>query len=474
MTANDLVAYPFDATALLQLKDNCTFFDACVRQIAKDVVCQGWDVAVDEDAIKNDQGVVDEAEKKRLAGLAPGIEAFLADPNGDLTETIADILEKCVIDWGSVGWLGLEASRGPVAAAKADGGEQPEAASGGPVNGLWHVPAQGIKVHKDKKRYCQIVGQKKVWFKAWGEGKDIGSVDGLPSKGAEGKANELIFYRNYYSLSAYYGAPNCLPATGAILATIGVRDYNLAFFENYGVPAALVEVKGDWEEDAVKLINDFIDSEIKGSSAAHKTVVANPPEGGSITWTPLVTEVKEGHFKLYQRSLRDEILVAYRMPPYRIGIAETGSLGGTTATESTSIYVQSIIEPLQEMVEALIDRTVLRSFGVEKGLGFRLGRIDVSNFAAEVAVVKDLFGMGLVTRAMACARLDLEAPPEDDPARDEYFLANIYVPVADATGATGAAGKADAEIAQLERDVSKAIAAQKINDAEGGKKNGVS
>ncbi|GAH97641.1 unnamed protein product, partial [marine sediment metagenome] len=84
-------------------------------------------------------------------------------------------------------------------------------------------------------------------------------------------ANELIFYKNYYPQSEYYGAPNILPSIGAVMGLIGVRDYNLAFFENYGIPAALIILKGRWSKDTAKQISDFIDVELKGSEQAHKT-----------------------------------------------------------------------------------------------------------------------------------------------------------------------------------------------------------
>ena len=69
-------------------------------------------------------------------------------------------------------------------------------------------------------------------------------------------------------------------------------------------------------------------------------------------------EVKEASFRLHRQDNRDEILAAHGVPPYRVGVAETGSLGGNTARESTEIYKRSVIEPRQEMLESMINKHI--------------------------------------------------------------------------------------------------------------------
>ena len=60
---NDLVALPFEASSLLSLKDNCGYFDACVKQIAKDVIGQGWRLELREGKKENNQ------EKEKILKL---------------------------------------------------------------------------------------------------------------------------------------------------------------------------------------------------------------------------------------------------------------------------------------------------------------------------------------------------------------------------------------------------------------------
>ena len=308
---NGLIPLPFEVSSLLKLQNNCSYFDACVKQIAKDVVGQGWTLQ------PVDSEKESEVEKNK-------IEEFFATSGGDRDETFEDTLERSIIDWGVIGWWGWEISR--------DNKDE--------VNGMWHVPAQTIRVHESHDKYCQVRDNKKVWFKRFGlDDEEINVADGtlLTDSNPDKQANEMIYYRNYYSGSDYYGAPNILPSVGPVLGLIAVRDYNLAFFENYGVPAAIVYLTGKWDKASAKQISNFIDVEIKRTENAHKTIVMHSPEGGTMEWIPLDMKQskKDGSFEWYKKSSSEEVLVVYKMPPYRIGIPEQGSLGGSVAAEST-------------------------------------------------------------------------------------------------------------------------------------------
>ena len=411
---NDLIPFPFEAPSLLFLKDNCSYFDACVKQIAKDVIGQGYTIALREGMKEN---------KDELAR----INNFIKNSGGDRDETFEETLERGLIDWGCIGWWGWEVGR------KESGKDK------GNINGFWHVPAQTLYVHKDHKKYAQIRGDKKVWFKRFGEKDDIDLHTGrtvTEEREQEEKdnpedkdkkierANELVFYRNYYPQSDYYGAPNILPSIGAVTGLISARDYNLAFFENYGVPAALIILKGRWDKASAKLICDFLDVEIKGSDNAHKTMAIHPSKDSEFIFEKLSMEVKEGSFDKYQISLRDEVLVVYKMPPYRIGIAEVGSLGGSTASESTRIYAGSVVTPLEQVVERLVtDKLFVEGLGV-KNYTFNLNELDIRDLDAEAKRDRLYFEMGALTPNQI---LKKQGKKIYEPEGDQYFVSSTFV-----------------------------------------------
>ena len=294
------------------------------------------------------------------------------------------------------------------------------------VNGMWHVPAQTIRVHKDFDKYCQVREDKKVWFKRFGLEEDINLKTGK-KEAAEGenRANELIYYRNYYPQSDYYGAPNILSSVGSIMGLIGVRDYNLAFFENYGIPAALIILKGKWDKASAKQISDFIDVEIKGTENAHKTMCIHPGRDSTFEYIKLSVEVKEGSFAVYHKSLRDEVLVAYKMPPYRIGIAEEGSLGGSTAGESTRIYAASVVTPLEKDIERLVTQKLIFEGLKCENYIFELKELDLRDLDAEAKRDLIYFGLGALTSNQILTRLGKKTYPEGN----QYFVLSTYLPI---------------------------------------------
>ena len=196
----------------------------------------------------------------------------------------------------------------------------------------------------------------------------------------------MIYYKRYYPRSDYYGAPPILSAVGSLVGLIGIRDYNLSFFENYGVPAALITLIGDWKAGSAKKIKNFLDNEIRGSENAHRTMVFQlPDENAKFQWQQLSVDIKEGSFRLYRESLVEDILIAYHMPGERIGVRpRVGKLGGGSITEeATKIYIESVVEPYQTDMENIVNSKI-----IEEGLNchkyiFKLNTLDVRNIDAE-------------------------------------------------------------------------------------------
>ena len=122
-----------------------------------------------------------------------------------------------------------------------------------------HTPAHKIWVHKSREKYCQISpkpsGREFVWFKRFGSRESLDPATGRPARLSWNRqANELIFFHEHYPGNDFYGVPNMISAVGEVISLIGIRDFNLGFFSNYGVPAYFVTLSGEWEDGAVKSI----------------------------------------------------------------------------------------------------------------------------------------------------------------------------------------------------------------------------
>lgn len=396
-TLNELVPPPYNPMSLLNLYESNSVFFRCVNQLAIDVAGLGWSLQLKTDKKDN---------KVELAKL----NEFLKHKNFD-DDSLRTVLKKLLIDWGAVGYCCLEVARNN----KGDIGE------------LFHVPAHTLRVHKSKRKYCQIRNNKKVWFKKFGVADNISAKTGKEFSGRgnrKDRANEMIFYKNYYPKNDYYGVTNVISAVGDIMGLIGLRDYNLAFFENYGIPAALIVLDGEWDDDAPDIVSDFVNKEVKGAANAHRTLVIHQPDKCKFTYQKLGIEVKESSFKLYEKTRREDILIAYSMPPERIGIRVVGKLGGNVAEEATKIYVQGVVEPLQLDFEEIINDQLLQSELYE----FKFKDIDTRDIIAlSDRLIKEI-GSAIKTPNEARNELGAKAYAEGD----KFYVASNLIEAGEA------------------------------------------
>lgn len=388
---NDLIRPPYPPVTFLLLLESNPVFSRCVKQTAIDVAGLGWSLQLKLDKKDND------VELERLT-------TFLDHPNPDYS--FRAVLKQLLIDYGSIGWFSMEVIRDKLKR----------------IVEVHHMPAYTVLVHKDKNKYCQIRNNKKVWFKKFDYEKEIRVKDGKEGKGD--RANELIFFKNYYALSDYYGAPDILPAVGDLIGAISQRDYNLAFFTNFGMPSAIIVLEGEWEEGSKKIVEDFVSKEITGTANAHKTLVLEQPEEGiKFTYKPLTgDQPKEASFKLYEQERRNNIMIAYSMPPERIGVRIVGKLGGNVAEEAMKVYVQCVVEPLQLDLEEIINDKLLQS----EIYTFKFNDIDLRNYGAEIEQHNALIDHGVETPNEARVGLGKGKPYAEG---DKFYIGSTFVTV---------------------------------------------
>jgi len=386
----DLVEPPYNPRQLALLVERNTWHYACCAQKAHDVAGLGWQI---RSTGKEGEADADGARLRR----------FFEKCNPRMS--LREVLYAAQFDYESVGWMAIELVRD---------------AEGTPRE-LWHVPAHTVRVHSSRPVFCQLRGNRQVWFKEFGEPRTYRRNDGRETGALspEHVANEMIYVKSYFPMSSYYGVPASIPALGALIGELEAREYNLRFFENHAIPAYAVIVEGgDLDEDSRELVRRYFRSEVRRNP--HKTLILSSPTGVTIRLEKLNAEVRESSFRFYRKDNRDEVIAAHRVPPYRLGIAETGSLGGSTSREATEIYKASVIRPRQETLEDRLNRLVREGFGIG-GWEFKFDEIDTRDEAADVEKTSTLFGIGALSPNEVRARLSLGKPYEGG---DRYFVSS--------------------------------------------------
>lgn len=331
-----LASHPYPASSFHFLWESHVMVWRCTKQIATDVAGLGHTVKLREDMSE------DLAQYKKIMD-------FIKRPNPDMS--FRRMNKAFVLEHGITGNSAFQVVR----------------SNDEEVSEVFHMPTGDLWADKGGKLFCQKKGVDKVWFARYGMGDEgkplfINPADGKEAKGMDIKerANEILFYHSYYPKSRWYGVPDMLPCSGDIVTGLGIRDYNLSWFTNSGIPAYIVKLTGEWETgteedatDSIKVVRDYMKS-LKAADKSHSTLVLDLPEGCEIEVTPVAVKVEEGSFKILKTMIDQDVLVAYSMPPYRIGIpVRAGSLAGNIAAELTTNYINGVVEPLQTDLEEL-------------------------------------------------------------------------------------------------------------------------
>lgn len=312
---------PFDFALFAYATTLNTYHSRAIRVKAKDIVGRAWKIT---------------GEGTRKAQ----IESFFRNAFGTLT--FGEGMSQVWTDYEALGNGFLEV----VPTVKGEPAE------------LAHIPATEMWIRLDGLGFVQAKNGEYSHFRAFGaDVSDLPERDPLRGEGV----TSVVHFSRYMPWSAYYGIPSIMPAWNRMALMTLECEYNLAFFMNNAIPDYAVILEGEWEEGADKVIEQYFRTHLKGQ--AHKTLTMQAPNGAKVTFEKLTSDnAKEGAFRLLRIDCRNEIVHAHGVPPQKVGIVETGALGGNLATEQLAEYKESTVEPGQEMVQARLNRIIAVGF----------------------------------------------------------------------------------------------------------------
>ena len=380
---------PYD---LVQLLDLYTYHAACVDAVAVDTSGVNYTLKPIEDAEPI------ESEKTRFTSVLDNCKP-----------SINTHLQRLVYDRRAVGYGALEVIR--------------ETTSDSEITKLKHIPAQTLRRHSDLKRVVHITpGGKRVWFVIYGKNyndndelcdvhADTGAFHPYNSLAPHERANELLWTMEYAPGTDYYGRPPIISALGSIKGDISAVKYNNSFFDNYGMPKFAITVTGDFadydvdpedpEYDITQTLKYRISQQIKEviknpHSAICITIPSEGEEGNvNLDITPLSVQTEEGHFRLYRKDTRDEVLHAHHMDPSRLGIYDAGSLNGNNSQATMDSYKYGTIAPIKAEIEDLIN-TIAEELEVNTWK-FTVEDVAPIDYTKDLALAEFLFNRGAMT-----------------------------------------------------------------------------
>lgn len=425
---------PYILAGLLEIN---TAHARCCKVKARDTAGLGWDLLA----------TVDEPSAQSLA-----LKDRIVQTINDMEMPLAAVLDRAMQDYEAISYGAVEVVRENLDVA-------------GDLVQLVHLPAADLRIHRSANKYAQVIGGKCRWFKRilydMDVDQDTGDEFEPGTLAIEKRATEVIFFTNYSPRNSYYGLPDIIPAIGAITGDTSRRQYNVSFFENYGVPSYAVLLSGNYDpgepcnDDGTPNPNGRtpLEREIETHLAElaqnpHSVLILSLPsvagaEGDvHVEFKPLSVETKEASFRLFRQDNREEVISAHGVPSNRLGIDKTGALAGSTAIEATKVYKSSIIKPRQEMLENLINRNIIWGMFEAPDWKFELAEIDLEDETATVSTVKELFIMGGCTPNEIIQRFGAKFgfKESDHPAMTCHYVNNKavdYIPPADLVDMAG-------------------------------------
>lgn len=182
-------------------------------------------------------------------------------------------------------------------------------------------------------------------------------VTGLTTNGSRFDANRLVYIfksKNLDLYSDFYGRSDIRPITdvGKVLLIIYGRDYEAAAINTWHTPHIFKHTVPGKDYSTINTImdnfnNDLANNAGKDISVSHNVELLNPSGSnpGDITGLALI-----------ENQCIDTIAGFNNIPPFMFAKGKAGRMGGNANKEEIDSFLQTEIEPEQEMLEQVIER----------------------------------------------------------------------------------------------------------------------
>ncbi len=223
------------------------------------------------------------------------------------------------------------------------------------------------------RRFVQVVGNKKVWYKEFGDPRVINRENGEvveKTKGFDKKkaANEIYHFKIYTPRNSPYGLPRF---TGNIISIKGSRsaeETNILTQQNNHVPSMAIMVSGGALTDgSINRIREFVDTQIKQSSNYSKFLILegesqsdglSTPNNMKIEIKPLSEhQHKDELWQQYDKNNVAKLRRSFRMSPILVGSAE--NFDRATATTSEMLTEKYVFSPEREAFDEFFNMLII-------------------------------------------------------------------------------------------------------------------
>lgn len=308
------------------------------------------------------------------------------------------------------------------------------------------------------RRFCQMVGTDKVYFKEFGDPRAIDPKTGNVNTALplEQQATEILHVPQYWSGSPY-GIPCWVNNMPAILGMREAEMVNLQYFEDNAIPAMAILVSGGTlaEDTLLELQEKFVNS--KGRDQINRVVVIeavadldaagdtdSAPPVPSLSIEPLRdAQQSDALFLAYDEASMAKIRGSFRLPPIYVGRSDDYTRA--TAESSAQLAEIQVFAPRRNVFDDIMNTKLLvynnempkfwrfRSNGsklVDPALILQaltvLEALGAASPNLAIQIANDLFGLTLQpieddwgSKPFTFVKAELMAKAKGDPAKEK-------------------------------------------------------
>jgi PBSX family phage portal protein len=336
----DVVVPPHNLEYLARLNEISAPHYAAIKAKVANIVGLGYDF-VETQKTKQALDQIDSEEKtikarRKLAKAKQELIDWLDSCNQD--DEFVETLIKIWTDYESTGNGYLEIGR----------------KTNGEIGYLGHVPATAMRVRKGRDGFVQVIQNKAVFFRNFGDRRTTDPIGNDP------RPNEVIHFKRYSPTNNYYGIPDIIAAQQAVAGNEFSARFNLDYFENKAVPRYVVVVKGgSLSAGAQRNILEFFQTDLKGKN--HRTLFVPLPadeEGKktSFEMNPVESGTQDASFINYDESNLRNILMAHGVPIGKVTHQKNASLAASRDADKT--FKEQRCRPEQQIAQKKLNKVI--------------------------------------------------------------------------------------------------------------------
>lgn len=286
-----------------------------------------------------------------------------------------------------------------------------------------------------ERRFVQIVGSQRVYFKEFGASRPINKFKGFwegefGTPGEEGtipldaQGTELIHFKITEDTDTPYGIPRWINQVPSVLGSRKAEEFNLNFFDSGGLPPAIIFIEGGGMTSNIRdQLNRYLKG--KGSDSSQMAIVELFSTAGTLDKAGKVKVNVErfgpqddSMFEKYDERSEERVRGAFRLPPIFVGKGDGANFA--TAFASYVTAETQVFLPERNEHDEMINLLILPALGLDE-VEFKSNPISIKESKIELEGIKiardsgALSIQGVIDSVNKATNLDLLAIKEGEP-----------------------------------------------------------